>query len=129
MAKRLLCAVIMCLAMAGCGKDSPLEPVKKANVVMIEGPIFVDDGNSFRYQGRVQNKGDATAKFAKLYVYLRRSDNSLLEQAYTNLGNLSSFFSLAPAETAPWAIPFGDADHAIRDAMDRSKTTYEIKWD
>jgi hypothetical protein len=123
MAKRLFCAALVCLSMAGCGKDSPLGPGKKANVVMIEGPVFVDGYSLFEYQGRVKNAGDATAKLTDVYIYLRRSDNSLIEQDYAYVGELT------PGETAPWNVLFWDEDHAKRNAMDKSKTTYEIKWD
>jgi len=125
MTNRIVCAALICLAMAGCGQDSPFAPSKRANVVMIEGPVFVDGYSIFEYQGRVKNNGDATAKFAKVYIYLRRSDNSLIEQDYSYIDDTD----LAPGETAPWDVLFSDDDDAKRNAMDKSKTTYEIMWD
>lgn len=119
---------VLCSLFFGCDKDSlfsPVTPTKKARVVMIEGPIFVDGYSIFQYQGRVLNDGDATAKFTKVYIYLRHSDNSLIEQNYTYVDDTE----LAPGETAPWNVLFSDDDHAKRNAMDKSKTTYEIKWD
>ena len=115
--------IVLFLALSGCGKDSILGPDKKANVVMIEGPVFVDGYSIFQYQGRVRNDGDATAKFAKVYVYLRRSDNSLIEQGYSYIDDSD----LAPGETSPWDVLFSDDDHVKRNIMDKSKMTYEIK--
>jgi hypothetical protein len=116
---------VLFLALAGCGKDSILGPDKKANVVMIEGPVFVDGYTIFEYQGRVKNNGDATAKFAKVYIYLRRSDSSLIEQDYSYVDDTD----LASGETSPWDVLFSDDDHVKRNIMDKSKMTYEIKWD
>ena len=116
---------VLCILFSGCGKDSPFAPDKKANVVMIEGPVFVDGYTIFEYQGRVKNNGDATAKFAKVYIYLRRSDSSLIEQDDTYIDDTD----LTPGEASPWNVLFSDSDHAKRNAMDKSKMTYEIKWD
>jgi hypothetical protein len=101
------------------------EPAKAANVIMQEGPIFVDGYTIFSYKGTVKNTGTANAGFTKIYIYLRRSDNSLIDQDYTYADDVD----LAPGETAPWEIIFLDDGGAIRAAMDKSKTTYEIKWD
>jgi len=117
--------MILCILFSGCGKDSILGPDKKANVVMIEGPVFVDGYTIFEYQGRVKNNGDATAKFSKVYIYLRRSDNSLIEQDYSYIDDTD----LSAGETSPWDVLFSDDDHMKRNTMDKSKMTYEIKWD
>jgi len=106
-------------------KDIFAPEPKKANVIVIEGPIFEDGYWIFQVKGRVQNKGDATAKFAKITIYIRDSAGSLLAQETSYIDDTD----LAPNETSPWGVLFWDEDSAIRNNMNFSKTTWEIKWD
>ena len=103
----------------------PTPPAKHAKVVVIEGPIFEDGYIIFWYKGRVRNDGEITAKFSKIYFYVRDSGNSLIAQEWTYIDDTD----LVPAETSAFDIIFSDENHSIRDKMDKSKTTYEIKWD
>jgi hypothetical protein len=103
---------------------SPEAP-KTANVVMLEGPNFEDGYSIFWYKGRAQNKGTAAASYAKVYIYIRKTDSSLIAQEWTYLDDTD----LQPGETTPFEVLFSDDDHSIRDHMDKSKTTSEFKWD
>ena len=116
--------ICLCLGMISCKDIFAPEP-KKANVIVIEGPIFEDGYWIFQVKGRVQNKGDATAKFAKITIYIRDSAGSLLAQETSYIDDTD----LAPNETSPWGVLFWDEDSAIRNNMNFSKTTWEIKWD
>jgi len=124
MRRWVILIAVLCIPFSRCGQDSLFAPTKKANVVMIEGPVFVDGYSIFEYQGRVKNNGTATAMFTKVYVYLRRSNNSLIEQNFSFIADID----LASGEMAPWSVLFSDGNYAKRDAMDKSKTTYEILW-
>ena len=97
----------------------------KANVVMIEGPIFEDGDTNFYYKGRVQNKGTAGAISCRVHIYIRNSAGTLLAQNY----NSTYESTLSPNETSGWHVLFTDDGRKIRDALDPSKMTYEIKWD
>lgn len=126
--KKAFFLMVICLCLASC--ESPNSPEKEevkltANVIMIEGPVFEDGYTIFYYKGRVQNTGTASAKYAKIYVYLRKTDGSLIAQEYSYVDDTD----LAPSETSPWDVIFSDGDKVKRGAMDKSKTTYEIKWD
>lgn len=125
MQAKLLVIGLILLALISCKSPESSEPEKLANVVMIEGPIFEDGYTIFWYKGRVQNKGDATASFSKIYIYIRKSDNTLIAQEWSYVDDTD----LTPSETSAWDVLFSDDSHSIRDAMDKSKTTYEIKWD
>lgn len=114
---------ISIILLAGC--ESIMGPDKKANVVMIEGPIFEDGYSIFFVKGRVQNKGDNTAMFAKVTIYIRNSSGNLIAQETTYVDD----DELTPNETSPWDTLFSDSDKGTRNQMDFSKTTYEIKWD
>lgn len=103
----------------------PPPPALHANVIMFEGPLFEEDEYSFYYKGRVKNIGNAEAKWIRIYVFIRKSDNTLISQDYTYADD----YDLLPGETSAWDIMWLDFEHAIRDQMDKSKTTYEIKWD
>ena len=105
--------------------ESITGPEKKANVIMLEGPIFEDGYTIFYYKGRVKNIGTANAKFTKVYIYIRKSDNSLIAQEYTYVDD----DDLAPNETSVFDVLISDSGRTIRDHMDKAKTTYEIKWD
>lgn len=117
-----LCVILL---LSSCESPTSSEPEKAANVIMFEGPIFEDGYTIFWYKGRVKNVGNANADFGKIYVYVRKSDNSLIAQEWSYIDDTD----LAPQETSAWDVLFSDDNHAIRDAMDKSKTTYEIKWD
>jgi hypothetical protein len=126
--KRLFFLCIGLAALAACKNVTDAltpEPVKHANVIMLEGPIFEDGYIIFEYKGRLQNVGEVTAKFTKVYVYVRKSDNSLIAQEDTYADDTE----LVPQETTAWNVIFMDENHSIRDQMDKSKLTYEIKWD
>jgi hypothetical protein len=101
------------------------EPDKKANVVMNEGPTLEDGTTGFKYRGRVINNGDATAGFTKVTIVVRNSSSSELARAETNIVDVA----LEPNESSAWEVTFSDTNHTIRDAMDKAKTTYEIKWE
>jgi hypothetical protein len=92
---------------------------------LLEGPLFEDGYTIFWYKGRLQNIGQANAKFTKVYVYVRKSDNTLLAQEWTYADD----DDLAPQETTAFDVLFSDDSHSIRDQMDKGKTTFEIKWD
>ena len=111
-------------------QDSPTAPstpraVAPANVVIIEGPLFVDGYTIFYIKGRVQNQGKTRASFAKVTFYVRTSASVLLAQETSYIDD----YDLDPDETAPFEVLFSDSGRAIRNAMDFSKTTWEIKWD
>lgn len=126
MRKGYVAFLVICLFMASCESPSKSEPpAKHANVIMLEGPLFQDGHIIFEYKGRLKNVGEATAKFTKVYIYVRKSDNSLLAQDYTYADDTD----LVPQETTAWNVIFMDENHAIRNQMDKSKLSYEIKWD
>jgi hypothetical protein len=123
----LLCFSLIAL-FASCESPESSEPTpvaKHAKVVVIEGPLFEDGYSIFWYKGRVRNDGEITAKFSKIYFYIRDSGNSLIAQEWTYIDDTD----LVPAETSAFDVLFSDDGHSIRDRMDKSKTTYEIKWD
>jgi hypothetical protein len=119
----IVAALIVILLVPGC--ESLTGPEKKANVVMIEGPISEDGYSIFYVKGRVQNKGDNTAMFTTITIYIRNSLSGLLAQETTYIDDTE----LVPGETSPWDTIFSDSGRTIRDQMDFSKTTFEIKWD
>jgi len=121
----LLIAITFLVACESPSSSEPEPPAKHANVVMLEGPLFEDGYLLFEYKGRLQNKGDATAKFTKVYVYVRKADNALIAQEDTYADDTD----LIPQETTAWNVLFWDDTHSIRDQMDQGKLTYEIKWD
>ena len=119
---------LLCISLAlivSCKDLTSPEPEKHANVIMLEGPLFEDGYIIFSYKGRLQNVGQINAKFTKVYVYVRKSDNTLIAQEWTYADDTD----LAPQETTAWDVIFMDENHSIRDQMDKSKTTTEIKWD
>jgi len=116
--------ICLCLISISCKDIFAPEP-KKANIVVIEGPIFEDSYIIFYVKGRVQNKGNAAAKFAKITIYIRDSSGGLIAQEWSYIDDTD----LAPNETSPWEVLFWDDDRGIRNRMDFSKTTWEIKWD
>lgn len=137
--KRLLIVLVVFLFLASC-KETPTSPITsttttsttttttvpaKANVVVIEGPIFEDGYSLFSVKGRVQNKGDATAKYAKITIYIRDSGSVLIAQEWSYIDDTD----LMPNETSPWSVLFWDENKSIRNKMNFSKTTWEIKWD
>lgn len=130
MGKRFFCAVAVCLALAGCGK-SPLTPdepdpvVPHANVVMTEGPLYLDEEWTFEFKGTVKNIGTRSANYAKVYIYLRNSSGTLVDQDY----GFADDTDLAVGESSPWDVSWWDDGRGIRDRIDVSKTTYEIFWD
>jgi hypothetical protein len=97
----------------------------KPNVIMVEGPTLVGGPTSFKYTGRVQNQGTATAGFTKIIIHVFNSSGSQLAQAETNLVDVA----LEKNESSTWEVTFSDGDHKIQDALDKNKTTYEIKWE
>ncbi len=119
---------LVILFLAACespsSSDAPA-PVKHASVVMIEGPLFEDGYTIFWYKGRVRNDGQGTAKFSQIYFYLRDSGNNLIAQEYSYIDDTE----LVPQETSAFDVLFSDDNHSIRDHMDKSKMSYEIKWD
>lgn len=126
--KKAFCLVVTCLCLAAC--ESPNSPEKEevkltANVVMTEGPVFEDGYTIFYYKGSVKNIGTGPASYVKIYVFLRRTDGSLITQEYS----YSDDYNLEPGESSPWDVLISDGDKAKRGAMDKSKTTFEIKWD
>lgn len=126
MKKLVFLCIVLTAAIACQDSSSPTTPaVKHANVIMLEGPIFEDGYSLFEYKGRVKNTGEATASFAKIYIYVRKSDSSLLAQADSYVDDTE----LTPQETSAWDVLFWDEDHKIRDTMDSGKLTYELKWD
>jgi len=96
---------------------------KKPRVTMVEGPVYEEIGPILAYKGVAKNVGDTAAESVRVYIYLRRSDGSLITHNYAYLE------VLRPGETYPWEIFFADAEETLRHSMDRAKTTYEIKWD
>lgn len=129
MKRATLIWVVVCLGLVffleNCSSPSSSEPPAKANVVMFEGPIYVEDELSFSYKGTVKNSGNKNAQFTKVYIYLRKSDNSLIDQEDTYVDDTD----LAPQETSAWEWMWLDFDGSIRAKMDKTKTTFEIKWD
>jgi len=119
--------VYLCVTLWMMSCKNPVSPAaeKRANVIMLEGPIFEDGYTIFWYKGRVKNIGEANARFTRIYIYARKSDNTLLAQEWTYADDTD----LAPQETSAWSVVFSDSSHVIRDQMDKSKMTYEIKWD
>lgn len=96
-----------------------------ANVIMIEGPIFEDGYSLFTYKGIVKNIGNKKAEWVKIYIYIRKSNGDLITFDYSYADD----YELDPGETSPWDVLFWDPDKKIRNSMDKSKTTYEIKWE
>ena len=96
-----------------------------ANVIMFEGPIYEDGNLIFTYKGVVKNVGNKLAEYVKIYIYIRKSDSSLITYDYMYADDPH----LNPGETSPWSLIFWDDDKKIRNQMDKSKMTYEIKWD
>ncbi|GEM_PF-750929 len=125
--KRALLCVAVCLIICSQACKSllnPDEPAKpEANVVVIEGPIFEDGYTLFFVKGRVENSGNAAAKFSKITIYIRNSSSGLIAQDWTYVDDTD----LQPNETSPFDVLFSDDNHSIRDKMDFSKTTWEIK--
>ncbi len=108
-----------------CSSPSSPESPKHANVIISEGPIYIEDDLSFSYKGSVKNIGQIPAKFTKVYIYLRDSNNNLVDQDDTYVDD----DDLAPQETSAWDWMWLDFDGSIRAKMDKTKTTFEIKWD
>src|SRR4030042_4285289 len=122
---RYLAVLGVCLFMYSCESPSSesVPVVKHANVIMLEGPLFEDGYSLFEYKGRLQNIGEATAKFTKVYVYVRKSDSTLIAQEDTYADDTD----LVPQETTAWNVLLWDEDHAIRNSMEKHKLTYETK--
>lgn len=120
----LLFLILALIASSDACKSSS-EPDKNANVVMIEGPIFVDGTTNFTYKGRVQNKGQARAGFTRVIISIRNSSASLLQKGETNVEDAA----LEPNEISTWEMTFSDPNRTLRDSMDKDKLTYEIKWE
>lgn len=127
--KRALLYVAVCLIVLAPACKSLLDPdeptAPTANVVMIEGPILEDYSSFFIVKGRVQNKGTAAAKFGKITIYIRSVSGGLIAQDWSYLDDTD----LQPNETSPFGVLISDDNHSIRNQMDFSKTTWEIKWD
>ena len=122
----ILCLSLAALTACKSPEDTNIpEPDKQANVIMLEGPLFEDGYTIFWYKGRVKNIGQATAEFAKIYIYCRKSDSTLIAQEWSYIDDTE----IVPDETSAWDVLFSDDNHSIRDQMDKAKTTYEIKWD
>ena len=118
-------SILLALLLPNCKSPAEPEQPKHANVIMFEGPIYVEDELSFSYKGTVKNVGLITAKFAKVYIYLRKSDNSLIDKQDTYIDDTE----LLAQETSAWDWMWLDFDGTLRDKMDKNKTTFEIKWD
>jgi hypothetical protein len=101
-------------------------PPVGANVIMTEGPIFIDGYSFFTYKGIVKNIGYAKAFNVKIYIYLRKTNGYLLDFDYTYIDTIST--DLNQNEIAGWSILFPDSDHSKKNAMNKSKTTYSIQW-
>ena len=124
MKKAVFAALILALFWS-CETVTGLKDSGKPNVIMVEGPTFADGSTDFKYKGRVQNQGTATAGFTRIIIHVFNSSGSQLAQAETNLVDVA----LEKNESSIWEVTFPDGDHKIRDAMNKDKTTFEIKWE
>ncbi len=126
-------ALILGIALlAACGSDTPTSPsvpsvpaVKHANVVFSEGPIMTQDDYTIDFKGTVKNTGQRQADYVKIYIYIRMTDGTLIEQNYSYADD----YNLAVNESSPWEVSFWDYERTLRSRANLSKTTYEIKWE
>jgi len=96
-----------------------------ANVIMAEGPLYKDTQWTFTYFGIVKNIGNKKAWFTKIYIYLHDSNGNLVDYDWTYADDTE----LDPGETSSWEWIWWDDNRELRNKFDKSKTTYEIKWD
>lgn len=96
-----------------------------ANVIMQEGPLYKETDWTFTYFGIVKNIGNKKAWFTKIYIYLHDSGGNLVDYDW----NYADDTELDPSETSPWEWTWWDDNKDLRNNFDKSKTTYEIKWD
>lgn len=155
--RRILIGLVVCLFLISCKQTLPTSPTTTtitstvtttstiptsttsvfttttttipvgANVIMTEGPIFIDGYSVFTYKGIVKNIGYAKAFYVKVYIYLRKTDGYLLDFDYAYIDSTDPPH-LNQNETSGWSILFSDSDHSKRNAMNKSKTTYSIQW-
>jgi uncharacterized protein YcfL len=123
--KKLLIACVIILAIVACKSSNDGNGGGSANVVMVEGPTFVDGTIFFEYKGMVKNTGSALATNVKVYIFVYRADGTTIDQEWS----LVDSQNLASQATSTYTIRFSDDGSWIRNQMDHSKTNFEIKWD
>jgi hypothetical protein len=95
-----------------------------ADVIMLDGPTFEDDGYFFYYKGHVKNIGEEPAALANVSIYLYKNDGAELASEMAYVDNIK----LEPGASSAWTVKFADDTHSIRDQLDKSRTQYKINW-
>ena len=124
--KRALLCVAVCLIICSQACKSllnPDEPAGRQTLSLLKARSLRTATSLFFVKGRVENSGNAAAKFSKITIYIRNSSSGLIAQDWTYVDDTD----LQPNETSPFDVLFSDDNHSIRDKMDFSKTTWEIK--
>lgn len=78
----------------------------------------------FDYTGVVKNTGTAQANSVRVYIYVYNSQGTLIENEW----KFADSQTLAPQAISAYTVKFSDEGSAVRNQLDKSKTTYEIKW-